>query len=207
MTSYNRLLIVEDQTILLDLFSSILANESLFSHVSKATNAEEAIAFLENGESYDLVLSDLMLGEKSGLELLKAIRQSTTFDPGTKVIIITAFYKPGYFKSAMSMKLNGFMLKDTSLEELKRSIHRVMEGEIVVSDEILQTSFETSSVLADKDIEILKKVLEGKSNKVIANELCLSEGTIKNYISSIMKKTKTSNRLQAAIDAKDQGWI
>jgi len=207
MSRYNRLLIVEDQTILLDLFSRMLVNGSLFSKVSTATNVEDALTLLESGEQYDLVLSDLMLGQSSGLDLLKDIRKSTTFDFNTKIIIITAFYKPGYFKSAMAMKLNGFMLKDTSLDEFQRDIHRVMEGEIVISDYILHASYEVPSVLAEKDVEILKKVLEGKSNKVIGSELHLSEGTVKNYVSAIMKKTKTSNRLQAAIDAKNQGWV
>src|SRR5690606_4288936 len=125
-----------------------------------------------------------------------------------KVIILTTFARPGYFERARKANVSGYLLKDSPSEELASSIRAVMDGRKIYSTELVDMALdEEKNPLTDREIEVIRMIAEGKNTKEIAEQLYLSNGTVRNYVSMILDKLDVSNRIEAISRFKEKGWF
>ena len=113
----------------------------------------------------------------------------------------------GYFERAIKNNVDAYVLKDRSIDELMKTISNVLAGHKEYSPELMENIFNSHNPLTNQEKIILIKIKEGLSNKEIANELFLSEGTIRNYISNILTKLNCKNRTEAVKKSTEEGWL
>ena len=198
-----RLLIAEDQSMLRDAMATLLLMEDSIDEVLQAKNGKEAIDILVSS-SVDVALLDIEMPEATGLEVLEFIRNESI---NCKVIIVTTFKRAGYFERAIKNNVDAYVLKDRSIDELMKTINNVLAGNKEYSPELMENIFNSHNPLTNQEKIILLKIKEGLPNKEIANELFLSEGTIRNYISNILTKLNCKNRTEAVKKSTEEGWL
>ncbi len=198
-----RLLIAEDQSMLRDAMATLLLMEDSIDEVLQAKNGKEAMDILVDS-SIDVAILDIEMPEATGLDVLEFIRNKGI---SCKVIIVTTFKRSGYFERAIKNNVDAYVLKDRSIEELMNTIENVLAGHKEYSPELMENIFMNHNPLSKQETLLLKKVKHGLSNKEIAAELFLSEGTTRNYISNILTKLDCKNRTEAVKKATEKGWI
>lgn len=197
------ILLAEDQSMLRDALAKLLSLNDEVEHVSQAKDGEEAIQILQL-KKFDVVILDIEMPRKTGLDVLEWIRKNKI---NTKVIIVTTFKRSGYFERAINNDVDAYVLKERSIDELMMTIKNVLAGNKEYSPELMENIFTSKNPLTTQEITILKEISLGLSNKEIAENLHLSHGTIRNYISIILMKLNVDNRLLAVNIAKEKGWI
>jgi two-component system response regulator DesR len=140
----------------------------------------------------------------TGLELAK-ILQARGYP--CKLIILTTFARSGYLQRAMSAGVQGYLLKDAPSENLADAIRKVAQGGKCIDPELIMESWELSDPLTNKERIALRYALAGQSTADIAAAMCLSAGTIRNYLSEAMSKLHAKNRIEAARIAQQKGWL
>ena len=198
-----RLLIAEDQSMLRDAMSTLLSMEDSVESVLQAKDGKEAINLISTND-IDVAILDVEMPEATGLEVLEYIRNNNIH---CKVVIVTTFKRMGYFERAIKNNVDAYVLKDRSIDELMKTINNVLEGQKEYSPELMENIFNSHNPLTNQEKIILLKIKEGLSNKEIANELFLSEGTIRNYISNILTKLNCKNRTEAVKKSTEEGWL
>lgn len=198
-----RLLIAEDQSMLRDAMATLLLMEDSIDEVLQAKNGKEAIEILVSS-SIDVAILDIEMPEATGLDVLEFIRINSI---NCKVIIVTTFKRAGYFERAIKNNVDAYVLKDRSIDELMKTINNVLAGNKEYSPELMENIFTNHNPLSNQEKIILLKIKKGLSNKEIANELFLSEGTIRNYISNILTKLNCKNRTEAVKKSTEEGWL
>ncbi|MDG5788334.1 response regulator transcription factor [Evansella sp. AB-P1] len=193
--------IAEDQKMLLGALAALIDLEDDMSVVGSASNGEDALALVKEHEP-DICIMDIEMPKKSGLDVAEEIKD---FD--CKVIILTTFARSGYFQRAVKAGVNGYMLKDSPSDDLTSAIRQVMEGRRIYAPELVDEFYSQENPLTDRESEILVLMAEGKSTKDIAEVLHLTNGTIRNYISTILDKLEASNRIEAITRFKEKGWF
>ncbi|ERK57662.1 response regulator receiver domain protein [Gemella bergeri ATCC 700627] len=198
-----KLLIAEDQSMLRDAMTKLLLMEEDIESVVQAGNGKEALSHLKNN-NIDAAILDIEMPEMTGLDVLEWIKKNNI---PTKVIIVTTFKRSGYFERAVKNNVDAYVLKDRSIEELMQTVHNVLIGKKEYSPELMENIFSNHNPLSSQEIILLKNIKEGLSNKEIATNLFLSEGTTRNYISNILAKLNCKNRTEAVKKATEEGWI
>ncbi|MGX7079476.1 response regulator [Gemella parahaemolysans] len=198
-----KLLIAEDQSMLRDAMATLLSMQDSVESILQAKNGKEAIDLISTND-IDVAILDVEMPEATGLDVLEYIR-SNTID--CKVIIVTTFKRMGYFERAIKNNVDAYVLKDRSIDELMKTINNVLAGHKEYSPELMDNIFNNHNPLSNQEKIILIKIKEGLSNKEIANELFLSEGTIRNYISNILTKLNCKNRTEAVKKSTEEGWL
>lgn len=197
-----RIVIAEDQGMLLGAMKSLLSMEDDMEVVGLAKNGEEAIDMVTELQP-DICIMDIEMPIKTGLDAAEALRGSDC-----KIIILTTFARPGYFERARKAGVRGYLLKDSPIEELVNSIRIIMDGRRIYAPELVDFVYEDDSEnpLTERESQVLELVAEGKTTKEIAAELFLSAGTVRNYISTILDKLGVGNRIEAIARFKEKGW-
>lgn len=202
----NRIIIVDDHEVVRLGLKSLLDQYSQYEVVSEAKNAKEAINQVETYQP-DIVLMDIRLPGKSGIEACEEIKN--TF-PEVKVIMLTSFAEDEMLFSAIKAGASGYVLKQIDSEGLVKSLDAVARGEASLDPAVTQRVFQEVRravkeqeaaafiELSQQEKMVLKLVSEGKTNREIAQSLFLGEGTVRNYVSSILSKLAVSNRAEAA---------
>ncbi|WP_077358738.1 response regulator [Virgibacillus halodenitrificans] len=204
-----KVLLVDDQRLFTDGIMAILSETDDIHVVGVATNGEEAIAKFQQYEP-DLVLMDIHMPHVNGIRATLDIKES---HPDVKVILLTTFADEDLIVRGFHVGADGYLLKDLNSEKLVWTIREVDRGEIVISGpaarilakkireykydkkEILKQKLTTLEVmLTPRELEIAYMLMEGETNKSIAQKLYLSEGTIKNYISDLYHKLNIHSR-------------
>ena len=198
-----KLLIAEDQSMLRDAMATLLSMQDSVENVLQAKNGKEAIDLISTN-NIDVAILDVEMPEATGLDVLEYIR-SNNID--CKVVIVTTFKRMGYFERAIKNNVDAYVLKDRSIDELMKTINNVLAGNKEYSPELMENIFNSHNPLTNQEKIILLKIKEGLSNKEIANELFLSEGTIRNYISNILTKLNCKNRTEAVKKSTEEGWL
>ena len=198
-----KLLIAEDQSMLRDAMATLLSMEDSVESVLQAKDGKEAIDLISTND-IDVAILDVEMPEATGLDVLEYIR-SNNID--CKVVIVTTFKRMGYFERAIKNNVDAYVLKDRSIDELMKTINNVLAGHKEYSPELMENIFNSHNPLTNQEKIILLKIKEGLSNKEIANELFLSEGTIRNYISNILTKLNCKNRTEAVKKSTEEGWL
>ena len=197
-----KLLVAEDQSMLRDALCQLLLMEDDVDEILQASDGEQAIGILKM-ESPDVGILDVEMPKKSGLDVLEWIREHKDL----KVIIVTTFKRVGYFERAVKAGVDAYVLKDRSTSELMSTIHTVLAGKKEYSPELMESMISQDNPLSPQEKRILQLISLGKSNQDIADTLYLSNGTVRNYTSSIFNKLSANNRVEAARIAKDKGWL
>lgn len=200
-----KIIIAEDQGMLLGALGSLLDMEEDFEVVGKAANGEEAIKLVHE-HNPDICIMDIEMPVKTGLTAAEELKNHSC-----KIIILTTFARAGYFERARRAGVRGYLLKDSPIEDLVKSIRLIMDGRRIYAPELVDLIYEYESSpenpLTDRESEVLQLVAEGKATKEIAQELYLSHGTVRNYISIILEKLNVSNRIEAISRFKEMGWF
>ncbi|NIK13068.1 response regulator transcription factor [Alkalibacillus almallahensis] len=196
-----RIVLAEDQGMLLGALGSLLNLEEDMEVVGKAKNGEESVR-LVNELKPDICIMDIEMPVKNGLEAAEEMG-----DQQCEVIILTTFARAGYFERARKAKVSGYLLKDSPSEELASSIRTILNGRKVYAPELIDLVYEEDSPLTERESEVIELISKGKSTKEISKELHLTNGTVRNYISVIFDKLEVSNRIEAISKVKDKGWV
>jgi two-component system response regulator DesR len=199
-----RVLLAEDQTMLRGALAALLSLESDITVIAQATNGREALK-LSQQHTPDVVITDIEMPERSGLELADDLKNAA---PGTRVIILTTFARPGYLRRALDAGARGYLLKDRPASELAEAVRRVHAGMRAIDPALAAEAWSAEQdPLSDRDRQILRRAGDGRSSGEIAAELHLSEGTVRNYLSDAIAKLGAANRVDAARIARDRGWL
>ncbi|WP_049629159.1 response regulator transcription factor [Cellvibrio sp. pealriver] len=197
-----KILLAEDQSMVRGALAALLSMENGF-EITQAEDGDRAWLLMKQ-HSYDILLTDIEMPGRSGLELAQWVLQQKL---PTKTIIITTFGRAGYIRRAIDMGVAGFLLKDAPSEQLIQAIYKVMDGKRVIDGELAMMALGESDPLNDKERRALRLAAEGKTTAEIATVLCLSEGTVRNYLSEAIAKLHAVNRVDAARIARQKGWI
>ncbi len=210
-----RLLIVDDHTVVRDGLSIMLGREKDFTVVGEAKNGLEALEKTRELRP-DVVLMDLRMPELDGVEAMKRIREE---DPEIKFIVLTTYDTDEYIFDAIEAGAKGYLLKDTSREELFRAVRAVHRGESLVNPGVTARLLERFAqlsrgnaqsaldVLSDRELEVLRLIAKGSPNKEIASALSISESTAKTHVANIFQKLDVKDRTQAVTQAVQRGII
>jgi DNA-binding NarL/FixJ family response regulator len=214
-----KILIVDDQSLFREALKTLLNASPDFEIVGDASNGEEALRMVLQ-HSPNIVLMDLRMPIMDGVEATKRILQ---MGKSVKVIVLTTFDDDENVFEALRAGAVGYLLKDVSSEKLYEAIKAANQGEYFLLPSItakLVSEFSKISKpaaksqemflpdpLSPREIEIIKLVATGASNKEIADKLVISEGTVKNHLSSILSKLSVRDRMQAVLKAKELGII
>ena len=207
-----KVLIADDQELIRQSLSIILGLKEEISVVGGVGDGTEVLEFIAK-EKPDIILMDIRMPTMDGVECTKIVKEKY---PEIKIIVLTTFDDDKYVFSALKYGASGYLLKGISVDELEKAIHVVYSGGAMINPEIASKVVELFSEMAqqnydvmieaeniekinDMEWDIIKDVGHGMSNKEIADHIGLTEGTVRNYISTILKKIGLRDRTQLAI--------
>ena len=201
-----KIIIVDDHEVVRLGLKSLLDQYSQYEVISEASNANEVIQQVDDLDP-DIILMDIRLPGKSGIEACEEIKQKK---PEIKIIMLTSYAEDEMLFSAIKSGASGYVLKQINSEGLIQSLEAVAHGNASLDPAVTQRVFQevrraviaeeaaSFSSLSQQEKMVLKLVSEGNTNKNIAHSLFLGEGTVRNYVSSILSKLDVSNRAEAA---------
>lgn len=209
-----KVLLVDDQVLLRESIGYILDSEEDISIVGMAGSGSEAIEKCKELKP-DVILMDIEMPNMTGVQAAKIIKEES---PNVKVIILTTFENSDNIMESFVVNVDGYIVKNINHEDLILTIKCVQSGLTVIHESVkkiminrfkglinYKTQYE--NLLTAKEIDIVKLIAKGASNKEIAGALNYSEGTIKNNVSKILEKLEMTDRIQIAIFAMEHGII
>ncbi|CAN5556790.1 response regulator transcription factor [soil metagenome] len=199
-----RLLLADDQALVRGALSALLQLEPDLEVVVEVGSGDAAVTAAAEHRP-DVALLDV---EMPGLDGIAATARVREVSPGTRVLIVTTFGRPGYLRRALQAGASGFVVKDTPAAQLADAVRRVHAGLRVVDPGLATDSLMTGdSPLTARESDVLRASRDGSSVAGIARELCLSQGTVRNHLSAAMGKTGAANRAAAVAIADGNGWL
>lgn len=199
-----RVVIAEDQALVLGALAALLALEG---DIDVVARAGDGVAALEAARRHrpDVLLSDIEMPGLSGLDLAEAIVREQL---ATRVCIVTTFGRSGYLRRAMDAGVRGYLLKDAPSDLLAAAIRKIAAGGRAIAPELAEAAWDApANPLSERERDVLRLADEGKSNKDIARILYLSPGTVRNYLSEASAKLGAASRIEAGRVARDRGWL
>jgi NarL family two-component system response regulator LiaR len=211
MSAKIRILITDDHAIVRKGLRALLATEPDIEVVGEASNGEEAVARSRSLQP-DVVLMDLVMPKMDGIE---ATRRITGQMPAVRVLVLTSFAADEKVFPAIKAGALGYLLKDTGPDELMQAIRQVHRGEPSLDPTIARkVLYElshppkqplTPDPLTERELEVLRLIAQGKSNREIAEQLVIAEMTVRTHVSNILGKLHLASRTQAALYALQKG--
>jgi two-component system response regulator DesR len=199
-----RLLLADDQALVRGALSALLELEADLTVVAEVGRGDEVVeAARRTGP--DVALIDVEMPGLDGIEATRLLRVAV---PSCRVLIVTTFGRPGYLRRAMEAGASGFVVKDTPARQLADAVRRVHAGLRVVDPVLAAESLATGATpLTPREREVLVAAREGGTAAAVAAALALSEGTVRNHLSSAMGKTGARTRAEAVRLADENGWL
>ncbi|GAA1453544.1 response regulator [Nesterenkonia lacusekhoensis] len=216
-----RVLVVDDQTLVRQGIRTLLELGGI-TVVAESGDGAEALAVLREAESVpDVVLLDLRMPQYDGIWLLHRLQEVGAPLDGIPVLVLTTFDDDTLVLEALRAGARGYLLKDVTVDQLSQAVHTLAEGGTLIAPSItdrllraIKSSAEPSGTqgtvveqLTDREIEVLRLVAEGYSNRQIASLVRLAEGTVKNHLSSILTKLGARDRTNAVLRAIREGIL
>lgn len=208
-----RLLIVDDHTVVRDGLAAMLEREPDLSVVGLAGNGREAVEQAQELQP-DVILMDLRMPEMGGVEAMRQIRAR---DAGARFLVLTTYDTDEAIFEAIEVGAKGYLLKDTSREDLFRAVRAVHRGESLIQPSVagrlldrfaeLSRQAPTTEGLSERELEVLTAVAKGAGNKEIAGLLSISESTVKTHVANIFQKLDVNSRTEAVTQALQRGII
>ncbi|WP_279064268.1 response regulator transcription factor [Dermabacter hominis] len=199
-----RVLIADDQAMVRGALAALLSLEDDIEVVAQAAHGDEALAIARTTD-IDVALLDIEMPRLDGIETTAAIVREGL---EVRCLIVTTFGRPGYLRRALDAGASGFVVKETPAEKLAEAVRKIHAGQRVVDPALATESlFEGANPLTEREQEILRIARDGDKISSIAKKVHLSEGTVRNYLSSAIHKTGAATRAAAAKRADERGWL
>jgi two-component system, NarL family, response regulator DevR len=205
-----KIILVDDHQIVRQGLASILKPDSRFVVIGEASTAMEALQLSEK-KSADILILDLYLPDMSGVEVCQRISKIA---PDTLIIILTAYFEHEQILACMRAGVKGFLLKDAEYLDLPNQLMKLYEGHFVcdprVTDilaEFINEKAPPDSTLTLREMDVIRFISQGLSNREIGLQLHLSENTIKGYVKGIFAKLKAHNRVEAVAIMRKKGFL
>ncbi len=189
------ILVVDDHPLFTVGIAATLADHFPSTEVETVLSGEAALALLDEGRDFDLALIDLNLTGMTGLELIKQLSSAKYLLPS---ILLSANSDPQCVETAKKNGAWGYVAKETPPERIVAAIHRVLGGQRVfpehITGNLVERAIQADSGLTDRQIEVLRLLAKGYPNKIICDELCIAEPTLKRHLQAIFRKLEVNNR-------------
>jgi two-component system response regulator DesR len=199
-----RVLIAEDQAMVRGALKALLSLEGDIEVVAEVDRGDRVVE-AARVTNPDVALLDIEMPGLDGLSAASALHDAL---PSCRSLILTTFGRPGFLRRAMESGASGFLMKDAPAHELAIAIRRTLTGERVVDPGLAAAALsEGQSPLSAREREVLVASQGGSSIADVATALHLSEGTVRNHLSSAIQKLEASNRTEAARIAEEKGWL
>lgn len=202
------IIIADDHMMIREGLKQLLELDGTMKVIAEANDGEECLNLLNKKIHPDILLLDINMPKKNGIEVLEYIKQNKI---PVKVLILTVHNEVEYLLKAVDIGIDGYLLKDSSYDELKEAIDVVISGNTYIQPSLLPALNESMEdyaldkerieCLTKRELDVLRLISEGCSNKKISDELTISERTVKNHISHIFRKIDVKDRTQAAVFA------
>ena len=202
------IIIADDHMMIREGLKQLLELDGTMKVIAEANDGEECLNLLNKKIHPDILLLDINMPKKNGIEVLEYIKQNKI---PVKVLILTVHNEVEYLLKAVDIGIDGYLLKDSSYDELKEAIDVVISGNTYIQPSLLPAlneSMEDYALdkekiewLTKRELDVLRLISEGCRNKKISDELTISERTVKNHISHIFRKIDVEDRTQAAVFA------
>lgn len=214
-----KVMIVDDQEIVREGLKMILSLHEEIEIIGEASNGEELLKLIET-KTPEVVLMDIRMPVMNGIEATKLMKEKY---PNVKIIILTTFNEDEYIFEGLKNGADSYILKDSGSKEILTAIKSVIQGEMLLNPKVtakvvnalnsLKPVSESKDdnnekkklleTLTPRELEVAKHVLEGKNNKEIAQDLFVTEGTVKNYVSRILEKLELKSRTELVVWGKN----
>jgi two-component system response regulator DesR len=199
-----RLLLADDQAMVRGALATLLGLEPDMEVVAEVGSGDEVVAAARSSKP-DVALVDVEMPGLDGIAATAALHEAM---PGVRVLIVTTFGRPGFLRRALQAGASGFVVKDTPARQLAEAVRRVHSGLRVVDPALAADSLAGGeSPLTARETEVLIAARAGGSVADIARDVSLSEGTVRNHLSSAIGKTMARNRADAVRIADEYGWL
>ena len=201
-----RVLVADDQAMIRGALAGLLDLERDIEVVAQAADGTQALEELARASTpVDVAIIDVEMPRMDGITATQAIRSRF---PGVRVLIVTTFGRPGYLQRALDAGATGFMVKDAPVEALADGVRTVAAGGRAIDQSLALEALSTgASPLTDREADVLREVEGGGTIADIAHSLGLSQGTVRNHVSSSMLKMDARTRAEAASLARAAGWL
>ena len=177
------------------------ADIDVVAQVSRGDQVVEAAT----AHDVEVAVLDIEMPGLTGIEAAALLRRER---PGTRIVIVTTFGRPGYLRRAMEAGADAFLVKDAPASELAEAVRRVLRGERVIDPTLAAAALaEGANPLTSRERDVLAAAADGAANSEVARQLHLSEGTVRNYLSAAIQKTGARNRSEAVRIAREKGWL
>jgi two-component system, NarL family, response regulator DesR len=199
-----RVLLAEDQAMIREALAALLSFEDDIVVVAQVGRGDEVLKAARDSNP-DVALLDIEMPGLDGLAAAAALKRAS---PDTGIIILTTFGRPGYLRRAMESGVSGFIVKDSPADKLAETIRQVRAGRRVIDPDLAAAALAGGACpLTPRERDVLAACQDGATIAEIAAALYLSEGTVRNYLSSCIQKTGARNRTEALRIAKERGWL
>ncbi|MFC5146203.1 response regulator [Streptomyces aureoversilis] len=199
-----KVLLAEDQSMVREALAALLGLEDDIEVVAQVSRGDEVLD-AARAHDLDVVLLDIEMPGMTGLDAAALVRREL---PALKVVILTTFGRPGYMRRAMESGAEAFLVKDAPAAQLADALRRVLRGERVIDPTLAAAALaEGANPLTDRERVVLRASADGSTNAELARRLHLSNGTVRNYLSTAIQKTGARNRAEAERIARDKGWL
>ena len=199
-----RLLLADDQALVRGAMSALLSLEPDLQVVAEVGRGDEVVPAVL-GADVQVALLDVQMPGGDGISV---VRQLAAQAPGCRALVVTTFGRPGYLRQAMAAGASGFVVKDTPARLLADAVRRVHAGLRVVDPALAAESLALGeSPLTERESQVLETAADGGTVADVARRLHLSEGTVRNHLSSVIGKTGARTRAEAVRLARDAGWL
>jgi NarL family two-component system response regulator LiaR len=216
MKPKTRILIADDHPLLREALCQVFSNQKDMEIIGQAGNGEEAID-LASQLKPDILVMDIMMPKFDGLEASRQIKKIT---PNTAILILTAYDDDNYVLGLLEAGATGYLMKSAKGQDLVEAVRAVRAGESVLHPKIIEKLLKQAmakptetvgpkikDLLSDREMEMLKLLATGMSNKEIAGKLCLSLRTVKAHMSNIFTKMNVASRSEALVEALKKGLL
>ncbi|MFJ8308609.1 MULTISPECIES: response regulator [unclassified Streptomyces] len=199
-----RLLLAEDQSMVREALAALLGLEPDMEVVAQAARGDEVLA-AARAHAVDVALLDIEMPGMTGIAAAALLHREL---PAVKIVILTTFGRPGYLRSAMESGASAFLVKDAPAAQLATAVRKVLAGERVIDPTLAAAALaEGANPLTDRERDVLRAAADGATNAELATALCLSQGTVRNYLSTAIQKLAVRNRAEAVRIAREKGWL
>lgn len=199
-----RLLLADDQALVRGALSALLGLERDLDVVAEVERGDRVLAAVREHD-IDVALLDVEMPGLDGIAVAELLAREA---PSVRSLIVTTFGRPGYLRRALDAGASGFVVKDTPAAELADAVRRVHQGLRVVDPTLATESLlDGMNPLTEREQDALRLALDGRPVADVARELSLSTGTVRNHLSSAATKTGAASSVQAAVIARDRGWL
>lgn len=199
-----RVLLADDQALVRGALAAMLGLEPDIEVVAQVSSGDEVLPAAREANP-DVALLDVQMPGKDGITAAAELHKAL---PSCRIVVCTTFGRPGYLSRAMAAGAVGFVVKDAPPEQLVDAVRRVHSGLRVVDPALAAESLATGqSPLTDRERDVLRVASSGGTIADVARTLSLSQGTVRNHLSSAIGKTGARTRAEAARVAEDRGWL